>query len=480
MKELWSEFPNLIVVGECWQENSEGVVEISGVIPRSHALVKNITEDILTLTEGGKTNFDNFKFNDEFLKDYCKGAILMQSSFCHSSQSPLKSFHNSYLTIIDTLFFHEVVPITMHQEIDGIDSEIELYIQYFNQDFREMHASFQHSHKKKSDILSFSTVGDDEYLEKRFVEERREIFSKKIVARFMKARELRKNKLCLREGVNVPLKCVNQFGDIKTVLAYARHTEEQIGIIISNFEDNEKDVWIDFSPLKILMRKQSKNETTLVRIEYWSKESENEHHLINEFLFYPRKFTISAHDTLAFEVDVELDSDSHHELYTQAREKFMKNLDLIRQCNHMETANIYSKYIQHLVECYHIHRNIFFELNTPDEDLKDFHNFISKDQSVLEIIKKIVNRNSMGPIVFLTPELAPWFKIGGLAVMVAELARGFANLGEDTYVIVPYYSHKKNSGDKIILDPDGKYGIKYQFNIEVKLGDIFEIFGIHY
>jgi hypothetical protein len=70
MKALWANFPDLIVIGECWQESSEGVVEISGVIPRSHALVKNLTEDILTLTESNNTNVENFKFNDEFLKDY--------------------------------------------------------------------------------------------------------------------------------------------------------------------------------------------------------------------------------------------------------------------------------------------------------------------------------------------------------------------------------------------------------------------------
>lgn len=68
--------------------------------------------------------------------------------------------------------------------------------------------------------------------------------------------------------------------------------------------------------------------------------------------------------------------------------------------------------------------------------------FVAKDPSVLRIIEEIVENNSMGPIVFATPELAPWFKIGGLAVMVDELARGFAQLGEDIVVIVPFYHRK--------------------------------------
>lgn len=70
MRELWKYYPELIVVGECWQENSEAVVELSGVIPRSNALVKNIVEDILSPTEHATTDFEKFKFNEEFMKDY--------------------------------------------------------------------------------------------------------------------------------------------------------------------------------------------------------------------------------------------------------------------------------------------------------------------------------------------------------------------------------------------------------------------------
>lgn len=64
--------------------------------------------------------------------------------------------------------------------------------------------------------------------------------------------------------------------------------------------------------------------------------------------------------------------------------------------------------------------------------------------------------------------------------MVDELARGFSDLGEDIIVIVPFFANKKNSGGPIELDPNGEYGIEYKFNISINLGNIHEIFGIHY
>ena len=487
MKTLWSHFPELMVIGECWQENSEAVVELSGVVPRSNALVKNITDDILTFTDSIQADFENFKFNEEFLKDYCNGAILLQSSYLYSSKSPIKTFHKSYMTIIDTLFYHEVVPLTMHEEIDGIDSEIELYIQYFDPDYREMHASFHHRPIKEpfKELLA----GDEETKEEEEINEEeineevyKKEFSHKISQRIEYARLLRKQKPCLRFGVNVPLKCVDSHGDVKTVLAYARYTDEQIGIIVSNFEDKEKTIWIDFLNLKSYLRQHILHETTIMKIEYWGEGVNNEFHLINEFLNCPHQFTIPAHDTLCFEVNIQGNSESHPEYYNEARANFIETLNRIHKANHLETSHIYSNYIKHLVECYHVHKKPDYDTSRlkGEENLIDFHRFVSQDPAVFNIMQEIAEKNIMGPIVFVTPELAPWFKIGGLAVMVDELARGFADLGEDTIVIVPFFQYKKGTYEEIQLDPNGEYGIKYLHNIEVTLGACHEVFGVHY
>ena len=206
MKELWRNFPELIVVGEWWQENSEAVVELSGVIPKSNALVKNIYQDILSPKDSSHSDFNKFKFNEEFLKDYWNGAILLQSTNLYSKINPLKELDNSYLTIIDTLFFHEVVPVTMHEELSGIDSEVELYLQYFNYNYREMHAAIPRkvSSKKFEDLMLGSEgkisllniIDEDE--EEKIVELTRKSFEQKVSKRFERDRQLRKNKIFIK------------------------------------------------------------------------------------------------------------------------------------------------------------------------------------------------------------------------------------------------------------------------------------------
>jgi len=368
----------------------------------------------------------------------------------------------------------------MHEEIDGVDDDIELYIQYFNYNFKEMHGTTRHrsNSKKFSDL----TLTEDDENEELLARMKQKAYEEKVAKRFSRNRALRNCRHSLKYGTNVPLHCVNSHGKIKTMLAYARHTEHEISVVISNFEGKKKDVWVDFSPLKDRMKNLIGHETTILKLQYWDDESKFSYHLVNEFLNCPSHFRVGAYDTALFQIFIEGNIKSHPEFYGEARNNFVATLKLIEQANHMETSHIYSNYIKHLVECYNAHRDPGYadRLSSGDKELVDFHSFVSKDPTVHAIIEEIVEKNLIGPIVFVTPEYAPWFKIGGLAVMVDELARGFANLGEDTYAIVPYYQYKKGGTEIIDLDPDGKYGINYLFNIHVNIGKCHEVFGIHH
>jgi len=55
----------------------------------------------------------------------------------------------------------------------------------------------------------------------------------------------------------------------------------------------------------------------------------------------------------------------------------------------------------------------------------------------------IHDSNKLGPIVFATPELGRWSTVGGLGVMVDELAIGLADLGQEVIVISPYYERNR-------------------------------------
>lgn len=77
--------------------------------------------------------------------------------------------------------------------------------------------------------------------------------------------------------------------------------------------------------------------------------------------------------------------------------------------------------------------------------------------------KRLLASNSLGPIVFCSPELGRWSTVGGLGVMVDELSVGLANLGQDVTVISPYYDRNRR-GQTGYLEKDPA-GIAYVDNI---------------
>jgi len=90
--------------------------------------------------------------------------------------------------------------------------------------------------------------------------------------------------------------------------------------------------------------------------------------------------------------------------------------------------------------------------------------------------KSINDSNKLGPIVFCTPELGRWSTVGGLGVMVDELSIGLADLGQDVYVISPYYErNRKGKTGYLAEDPAG---IKYVDNIKVDIGHGYTL-GVH-
>jgi len=73
--------------------------------------------------------------------------------------------------------------------------------------------------------------------------------------------------------------------------------------------------------------------------------------------------------------------------------------------------------------------------------------------------------NQLGPIFFFTPELGKWSTVGGLGVMVDELSIGIAELGQDVYVISPYYERNRKGQTGYITGD----GISYVDNLHVDI-----------
>lgn len=115
--------------------------------------------------------------------------------------------------------------------------------------------------------------------------------------------------------------------------------------------------------------------------------------------------------------------------------------------------------------------------------------FIALSQKVMELcdkqtnfppktaVESIVNGNKLGPIVFCTPELGRWSTVGGLGVMVDELAFGLAHMyGQEVWVISPYY-HRNRKGEEGYLSKDPA-GINYTFNVSATVESGYTL-GVH-
>lgn len=121
---------------------------------------------------------------------------------------------------------------------------------------------------------------------------------------------------------------------------------------------------------------------------------------------------------------------------------------------------------------------------------KDDELIMEKEKRVIEILKKLASSNDgfirnfgasvrdlnkLESIFFLTPELGPFSKVGGLSTMVWELAKELVSLGVDVSVISPYY----HVGPKGEIDYLKKWNVQYDITIDVYAPDKVEI-GLHY
>jgi len=78
--------------------------------------------------------------------------------------------------------------------------------------------------------------------------------------------------------------------------------------------------------------------------------------------------------------------------------------------------------------------------------------------------------------VLATPEFGKWTKTGGLGVMTDELSKGLADLGEEIYVITPWYDIKEKANPDVLL----KDGIKFVQIITIWISGEKYDFGLHY
>merc|ERR1712137_181216 len=99
-----------------------------------------------------------------------------------------------------------------------------------------------------------------------------------------------------------------------------------------------------------------------------------------------------------------------------------------------------------------------------------------EQKSVVEnVYQQILACNALGPLVFVTPEIGRFSKVGGIAVMVDELTQALVALGCDVIVISPYYNFDRKGATGYLK----KEGVKHLKNIVAFVGHEPIEVGIH-
>ncbi|CBZ50111.1 granule-bound starch synthase WX-TsB protein,related [Neospora caninum Liverpool] len=94
----------------------------------------------------------------------------------------------------------------------------------------------------------------------------------------------------------------------------------------------------------------------------------------------------------------------------------------------------------------------------------------------ISLANEVLEKNSLGAICFVTPELGRWSTVGGLGVMVDELSTTLATeLGQEVWVVSPYYDRNRK-GEQDYLARDG---IHHAFNVTVNVGGESITLGVH-
>ena len=115
---------------------------------------------------------------------------------------------------------------------------------------------------------------------------------------------------------------------------------------------------------------------------------------------------------------------------------------------------------------------LFLLLETFESHFGEYHSVYNFTRSEL---KSYVDSFKLGPVLTLTPEYGEFVKVGGLAVMIEDLAVEITAYKEEFVVMMPYYNVNKNNEGDYLLDK----GVTYYRSIIVNLHDVTYDIGVH-
>ena len=335
----------------------------------------------------------------------------------------------------------------------------------------------------------------------------------KIKYHYNHKRKMRFNHESIRRGKLIYLKALDNNGNEHPgIFTFARKTEEEIGIFVINFRENETNFSLDLSNL--LGEEINNDMNTICYIEDWDDENEKgEYYFLRELTEGHLYTKIYGYHSLCFGFSiVPLTEENYRKTLEKSNSKMLKEISKEDKRSTLDNYQITLRLkdilnkklgLEIFIDWLNNLNEILDKSNISINDYIKKLDFISNDEKLateffsycfkLSKLKKInisqtnlkysliaeniyIN-NILGPICFITPELGRWSTIGGLGVMIDELSQGLASIGQEIIMISPYYNqNRKGISNYLSNDP---FNIHYIKNISINLDSSYS-FGVHY
>jgi starch synthase len=525
-KELWRVHPAFYIVADVWTggdlEGREGVIARSGGIPRMYELPVMLAAICGKKLEKNGSYADCERKDVGILKKWYEGrrkrmpegAIIVQSSTGHHLPYPALLFGRGAWAAADALLLMPDVPMTFSGEQSGHAYRPNITNIYTQQ------APTTRAVPKPISATNISAIGEADLMAKPVVprvesstslsavSSQREIKTSterlvkevgpeygfdltQIGLHYKHRRMIRCEKEVIRKGDLIPLVVKHAHGWHKQVLAFARYTPDETAIIVINFNDHPVKGYLELQKLE---GRFSALESNIFSFGKWSDPDSDDYYLKEELLSEAHEVELSPFRTELFGI---YPSDVDAKVALQnAVDRFMKKLsnnqptdstfwskrllnllssdkiDLLGVGNHLGLVNQYAlqpyavsphDFIMSISE---INPILAGKLLAYCAKIKGARGPFNPTKSAAE---QILETNKLGPIVFTAPELGRWSTVGGLGVMVDELSIGLANLGEEVWLISPYYErNKKGATGYLEGDPAN---INWIVDLNIPIGD---------
>jgi len=312
---------------------------------------------------------------------------------------------------------------------------------------------------------------------------------KQIGTHYESRRQLRREKLVLRYGELVPLTARSDKGWHSHVLAFARYSLIETAIIATNLNDNEVTFHFDLENLRPFFQSPRLKDNSVVMVTNWLDDSQPpDYFFLKEYLNSKRDIKLEPFHSVVLSLNV---NQNDPFVYKKVLDKSIKRTKEKLAARESIESDQISLLVTDILQrtpsdvfkfadtVGTIHENLLKGQGLEFSDLCFGNTKLINDPTLTARLVALctriteasefkpnnppkiaaasfLKRSKMEPIVFATPELGRWSTVGGLGVMVDELAQGIAALGYEVWVVSPYYErNRKGETGYLAKDPAG-------------------------